>query len=95
MPLIKNMATPAETTVMVTDPKPVYTGRQSSTDTDKMSKSEWAQKDARIGYRGIIQACIESPTAGQYCTGTSKEEFAAHVLALADLINKGCTERGF
>lgn len=75
--------------------QPVYAGRQASTDSDKMSKAEWAQKDAKIGYRGILQACVSSPTAAQYCTGNSKEEFAAHMLALADMLNKGCLERGF
>ncbi len=94
MPLIQSAATaPSDDSVKMD--RPVYTGRQTSTDSDKMSKAEWAQKDAKIGYRGILQACVSSPTAAQYCTGNSKEEFAAHMLALADLLNKGCLERGF
>lgn len=78
----------------------VYTGRKADA---PMTKDDyWRNREERdienskrIGYRGILQACITSPMAGQYCTGNTPEAFAEHMLKLADLVNKGCTDRGF
>ncbi len=38
----------------------VYTGRKAGSDSDTMSKAEWAAKDQRISRQGVIQAAVQA-----------------------------------
>lgn len=50
-----------------------YTGRKA--DSSSMSKEEWANKDKRISLQGVLQALLGSVNFGQYCTGTTSDEY--------------------
>lgn len=87
MPLIKRgvestvVATPEVSAAAVvateTEVKPVYTGRKASSDT--MSKEDWANKDKRISLQGVLQALLGSVNFGQYCVGTTSDEYLVAV----------------
>lgn len=51
-----------------------YTGRQGSTDTDKMSKADWAAKDRRISRQGLYQAALQSMGVLQYSPSVNSLE---------------------
>lgn len=73
-------------------PMPVHTRRITSSDT--MSKEDWANKDKRISLQGLLQALLGSVNFGQYCTGTTADEYLTAVEHASLRLAKFVAENG-
>ncbi len=66
------------------EPRPVYTGRKTAA---PMSKDDYwrnkedhdLRKDPQIRLSGVLQALLGSVNFGQYCIGTTPEDYLAKV----------------
>ncbi len=102
LPAMANVAA-TETVVLaapkVEAPKAAYTGRKSAE--KPMSKEDyWANREARdiekdkhIRLSGVLQALLGSVNFGQYCTGTTAEDYLTKVEEAALRLAKFVTEK--
>ncbi len=98
-----NVGTASDTLVLnppeAENAKVVYTGRKSAE--KPMSKEDyWANREARdiekdknIRLSGVLQALLGSVNFGQYCTGTTAEDYLTKVEEAALRLAKFVTER--
>ncbi len=81
------------------EPKAVYTGRKKAA--EPMTKDDyWKAREERdiqngkcIRLSGVLQALLSSPNFGQYCTGTTAEDYLSKVEASALRLAKFVTEK--
>ncbi len=80
--------------------KGVYTGRIKAKDAEMTKDDYWRRREERdietqrgIRLSGVLQALLESVNFGQYCTGTTAEDYLTKVEEAALRLAKFVTEK--